>query len=82
MNRPTLRVPLVFPEEPNFVAHFKVDNSLRQINIVSDQERLTRFQLNDKPLMPTSILVISEEPSDRPRPLDLKMSLVVVVRAS
>ena len=82
VNRSTLRVPLIFSEKPYFVANLERDNSRCQVNVVGNQECLARSQLNDKSLMPASVVVVRKEPSDRSVSLDLYLALVLCEGAS
>jgi hypothetical protein len=82
VNRSTLFVPLIYAEKSYSVANLERDNSRRQVNIVSNQECLAGFEFNDESLMSTPIVIVREEPSDRPRSLDLKVALVLIECAS
>ena len=82
VNRSTQRAPVVFAEEANFVAHLEGVNSRRQINIVRNLDGLARFQPNDKPLMPASIVIIRQELNYRSCSFDLKTTLLLSERPS
>lgn len=77
VNRSTFFVPLVFAEKCDFIANRERDNSRCQVNIMGNQECLARFECNDKSLMPTSVSIIREEPTDGSRSLHLKIALVL-----
>ena len=82
VNRSTLFVPLIFAKKSYFVANLERDNSRCQVKIVGNQECLARFEFNDESLMSTPVVIVREEPSDRPRSLDLKIALVLIECAS
>src|SRR6266511_801222 len=82
VNRSALFAPLIFAEKSYFVANVERDNSRCQVNIVGDQDCLARFEFNDKSLMSTPVVIVREEPTDRPRSLHLKIALVLIECAS
>ena len=82
VNRSALFVPLIFAEKSYFVASLERDNSRCQVNIVGNQECLAGFEFNDESLMSTPVVIVREEPNDRPRSLDLKIALVLIECAS
>ena len=75
VNRSTFRVPLIFPEEFYFVANLERVNARCQVNIVGYQKGLARSQLNDKSLMPASVIIVGEQPRNPSFSLYLNMAL-------
>lgn len=77
VNGSAFRVPFILAEKRDFIANFKRVNSGCEVNIVSDQERLARFEFNDKSLMPTPIVIVTKDPSDHSSSFDLKIALML-----
>lgn len=82
VNRSTFRVPLIFPEKFYLVVNLERVNPRCQVNIVGDEECLTRSQLNDESLMRAAVIVVREQPSDPSFSLYLNMALVLCKRTS
>ena len=82
VNCSTLFVPLIFAEKPYFIANLERDDSWSHVNVVGNQKRLSGFEFNDKSLMSTAVVIVREEPRDRPRSLDLKIARVLIECAS
>lgn len=65
-------VPFVFAEKSDRVAKPQTINTWCQIDIVSDEQRLTRFKFKDESLMPAAVIVISQNACDGTASLNLE----------
>lgn len=57
---------LVLTQKRDRVANGEICNPRGDVDVVRDQQRLSRRQFDDKPLMPTSRLIIRQYSNDRP----------------
>ena len=69
-----LGVPFILAAERHHVAFAKADNSRRQIDVVRDEQRLTRGERHDEALMPASVVVVREHPANDALPFHLHVA--------
>lgn len=81
VNHPALRVPFVFALEQDVISHCETDNSWSYVNVVCDEQSLSRLQLNDEPLMAATIHVIRQNSRHGPLSVDLEAAALVRKRA-
>ncbi len=67
-------VPFIYATERYQIAFAKADHSRCQINVVRDEQCLTRGERNDEALMSTSVVIVREQLSNNALPLHLKVA--------
>ncbi len=72
-------VPFVFPGKFNRVAFFQVFDSWSNVDIVSDENGLSRWQAQDEPLMAAATGVVREDMNHRSRSRDMDIAEVLFV---
>ncbi len=56
-----LGVPFIFAEEFDAIADLQLSDPRRDVDVVGDEQRLTRIQPQDKPLMSAPIQIVSQQ---------------------
>jgi len=76
------RVPFVFSIKIYPITFIERVDSVSQVDVVSDQYCLPRLQPNDEALVPTAVVVISEDLFNDAAALNLNVALMIGKRAS
>jgi len=79
MNNPTFLIPFIFTVKLHKIAFFQTLNPRRQVNIVCDQNGLTRTQPNKNSLMTTALIVIRQQPYYDTPALNLNVAFAIIV---
>jgi len=74
VNRTAFFIPDVFTVEAHPIALRKRVDAWRDVDVVRDEHRLTRRELNDESLMPAAIKVVRQDTSDYSFALDLNVA--------
>src|SRR4028119_670077 len=74
MNHAAFGCPFILAAERHRVAFAKADNSRCQIDVVRDEQRLSRGERHDETLMPPSVVVVREHPSNDALPFHLNVA--------
>ena len=77
VNHAAFGVPFVFAAEGHQIAFAKSDDSRRQIDVVRDQQRLSRRKRHNKALMPAAVIVVREHSKNDALPFHLQVSRVL-----
>src|SRR6266404_186663 len=78
MNHAPLGVPFVLAAERHNIAFAKPDDSRRQTDVVRDEKRLPRRERHDETLMPATVVVVREHPTNDALPFHLHMARVLL----
>jgi hypothetical protein len=78
VNHAPFGVPFVLAAERHNIAFAKADDSRRQIDVVRDEKRLPRRERHDEALMPATVVVVREHPTNDALPFHLHMARVLL----
>jgi hypothetical protein len=77
MNDAAFRVPVILPSERHLVSLSQAGYSRRDINVVGDEQGLTRAKFQNETLMPASVIVVRKNSLDHALAFDLKVAGVL-----
>jgi hypothetical protein len=78
VNDAALIIPCVFTGEFNRIAHFQPGQAWRQVNVVGNEERLSRIQAQDEPLMSVAVRIVRENADDLAVALDQDIAAAIL----
>lgn len=78
VNHAPFGVPFILAAEGDNIAYAKADDSWRQIDVVRDEQGLSRRQSHDEPLVSATIVVVREHPANDALPFHLHVARVLL----
>lgn len=77
---PAFVVPFILAVKRDCISNTQVLDAWREIDVVGNENRLALRDLNYKPLMPDTFVIILQDLNDLPSGFDLKIRLLLRVR--